>query len=52
MMMDETTPKLPAPPGESDNEQEYTLEGLLAGVTDENLHPEADWGWDVGLEVL
>lgn len=28
-----------------------TLEELLAGVTPENIHPETDWGPDVGKEV-
>ena len=29
----------------------YTTEELLAGVTDENIHPETDWGLPVGKEV-
>ncbi|HIP71456.1 MAG TPA: AbrB/MazE/SpoVT family DNA-binding domain-containing protein [Anaerolineae bacterium] len=29
----------------------YTLEGLLAGVTDENLHGEIDTGGAAGNEV-
>jgi hypothetical protein len=29
----------------------YTLEELLAGVTQENLHPEIDTGSPVGREV-
>lgn len=29
----------------------YTLEELLAGVTDENIHEEFDWGRPVGKEV-
>ena len=29
----------------------YTLEELLAGVTNENLHPETDTGPPVGKEV-
>lgn len=28
-----------------------TLDELLAGVTDENRHPETDWGPPVGNEV-
>ncbi len=28
----------------------YTLEELLEGVTDENRHPETDWGPPVGRE--
>ena len=30
----------------------YTIEELLAGVTDENIHPAVDWGPDVGKEIL
>lgn len=30
----------------------YTLEELMAKVTPENIHPETDWGPDVGREVL
>jgi antitoxin component of MazEF toxin-antitoxin module len=29
-----------------------TLEELLAGITPENLHPEIDWGPDVGNEII
>lgn len=29
----------------------YTLEQLLAGVTDENLHEETDWGQPMGNEA-
>lgn len=29
----------------------YTTEELLAGVTDENIHGETDWGPPVGKEV-
>lgn len=29
-----------------------SLDDLLARVTPENLHPETDWGADVGREVL
>ncbi len=28
----------------------YTLEELLAKVTDDNIHPETDWGAPVGRE--
>lgn len=28
-----------------------TLEGLLAGITEENVHPETDSGAPVGKEV-
>jgi antitoxin component of MazEF toxin-antitoxin module len=31
-------------------ENELTLEKLLEGITDENRHPETDWGPDVGNE--
>lgn len=30
----------------------YTVEELIAGMTEENLHGETDWGPDVGREVL
>lgn len=30
---------------------EYTLEGLLAGVTPENVHAETDWGPPRGKEI-
>jgi hypothetical protein len=30
----------------------FVLEELLEKVTDENRHPEIDWGVDVGREVL
>ncbi len=30
----------------------YTLEELLKGVTPETVHPEVDWGPDVGREVI
>jgi len=29
----------------------YTLEDLLDGITDENIHPETDWGQPVGKEI-
>ncbi len=28
----------------------YTLDEILAAVTDDNVHPEIDWGPDVGKE--
>jgi antitoxin MazE len=31
--------------------KKLTLEALLAGVTEENLHRETDWGRPVGKEV-
>ena len=30
----------------------YTLAELMAKVTPENIHPETDWGPDVGREIL
>ena len=30
----------------------YTLDELLAGVTDENIHAETDWGSSVGKEIV
>jgi antitoxin MazE len=30
----------------------YTLEQLLAEITDENIHPETDWGNPVGKEIF
>ena len=33
------------------SKHEYTLEELLEGVTEENLHGEIDWGKPVGKEV-
>lgn len=32
--------------------QEYDLETLLAGITDENRHEGVDFGAPVGLEVI
>jgi len=29
---------------------DWTLDELLEGMTDENVHPETDWGPDVGKE--
>lgn len=29
----------------------YTTEELLAAVTDDNIHPETDWGTPVGKEA-
>jgi hypothetical protein len=40
---------LPEP--EPEELREYTLEELLAQVTDENWHPETDWGRPVGREA-
>ncbi len=33
------------------SEAAYTLEALLAGVTEENLHSEIDFGSPVGVEI-
>jgi antitoxin MazE len=33
------------------SEREYTIEELMAGVTDENMHPAIDMGPPVGKEV-
>lgn len=30
----------------------YTLEGLMAGITDENIHEAVDFGPPVGREIL
>jgi antitoxin MazE len=30
----------------------YTLEEMLEGITDENVHPEVDFGPPVGKEIL
>ncbi|MGQ0698748.1 MAG: AbrB/MazE/SpoVT family DNA-binding domain-containing protein [Panacagrimonas sp.] len=30
----------------------YTLDELLKGITPENVHPEIDWGPDVGREAI
>lgn len=29
----------------------YSIEQLLSGVTEENMHPETDWGGPVGDEA-
>ncbi len=33
-------------------EYTYKLEELLKGMTKKNLHPETDWGSDVGKEIV
>ena len=30
----------------------YSLDALVAGITDENRHDEVEWGVSVGAEVL
>jgi hypothetical protein len=52
----EKKPKASRPPGKEPEEPSIAestvrLERLLAGVTPENLHPEADMGPAVGKEV-
>lgn len=32
-------------------DEEFTLEQLVAGITEENRHPETEWGPAVGNEV-
>ena len=32
-------------------EYKYKLEDLLKGVTKKNIHPETDWGIDIGKEI-
>ena len=36
---------------EQSPEDKPTLEDLVARITDENRHPEVDWGEPVGKEV-
>lgn len=31
--------------------RKYTLEEMLAGITDENMHAPVDWGAPVGREI-
>jgi len=31
---------------------DFTLEKMLKGVTPQNVHPEVDWGQDVGAEAI
>jgi len=35
-----------------DDKDDFTLEDMLKGVTPENVHPEVDWGPDVGAEII
>jgi antitoxin component of MazEF toxin-antitoxin module len=30
----------------------YDLKELVSGITPDNIHPEVDWGPDVGKEIL
>jgi antitoxin component of MazEF toxin-antitoxin module len=38
--------------GQTVRKRKYTLTQLLESVTEENKHPEVDWGAPVGKEVL
>jgi mRNA interferase MazF len=38
--------------GRTVRKRKYTLDQLLAGVTEENKHPAVDWGPPVGKEIL
>ena len=33
-------------------QKKYNLDELIASINPENLHPEIDWGPDVGNEIL
>lgn len=33
-------------------EDDFTLEAMLKGVTPENVHSVVDWGPDVGAEII
>ena len=43
--------KLIVSPKQQRRKWKYSLDELLAGVTEENIHPETDWGTPVGDEV-
>jgi antitoxin MazE len=43
--------KLIVSPKQQGRKWKYSLEELLAGVTEENIHPETDWGIPVGDEA-
>lgn len=43
--------KLIVAPKQQRRKWKYSLEELLAGVTEENIHPETDWGSPVGDET-
>jgi len=43
--------KLIVAPKQQGRKWKYSLGELLAGVTEENVHPETDWGAPVGDEV-
>lgn len=40
--------KLIVSPKDHKRKWKYSLEDLLAGVTEENVHPETDWGRPAG----
>ncbi|MBI2589129.1 AbrB/MazE/SpoVT family DNA-binding domain-containing protein [Candidatus Saccharibacteria bacterium] len=35
-----------------DEDNSFTLEAMLKGVTPESIHPLVDWGPDVGAEII
>lgn len=35
-----------------ESKNRYSLDDLLAGVTEDNLHSETDWGGPVGAEII
>jgi antitoxin MazE len=43
--------KLIVTPSQQRRRRRYSLGELLAGVTEENIHPETDWGILVGDEA-
>jgi antitoxin MazE len=43
--------KLIMAPRQQRRKWKYSLDDLLAGVTEENIHPETDWGIPVGDEA-
>jgi antitoxin MazE len=43
--------KLIVSPKDQKRKWKYSLEDMLAGVTEENVHPETDWGNPVGDEA-
>ena len=51
--MDEPTKQksVAVDPSNKQRTWKYSLDQLLAGVTEENAHPETDWGEPVGEEV-
>ncbi len=38
-------------PGQQKRKWKYALEELLSGVTEDNIHPETDWGKPAGDEA-